>query len=522
MRSARRFFSEELLLSASVLFLPVVYMTAALALLSDVGLGLWVFPTGLLLWGTAVVALHREEGWQRLAATLLLFLAAFALAAWATSHTLDMFFDSRQYHAPSVRNIVNGFNPYLHTQIWHYTYPAAHWLLSASLILWTQSFEANFAFTLVASFVAFLCARRFLFLLEISRPWRFWLSALFVANPFTMLRIFSFYNDGLLVSTLLSVFLLMLCFVRDKGSGKQDRRRRLRTAFGIVALFVVLVNLKFTGLAYGGVLGLTALAYGLRRGVSRRRFVQLAGLGAFSFFLGVGVFGFYPYVVNTMRHQNPFHPATLFDKQANSKAAIIFEKYDPAFVNMSQYEHWWVALFGKTKRGERGVMHEPLPPFSFSDTASWEKGGFGSFFSGSFLLCLTLVFWARHKGAWIVTAGVFASVFVAGIGFEFRHAAQNWWLPLWILVFVLAREERKAFLPRGPGITVVTVAICLSLVATTRMYIPLRDNLSHAATVRKLEQQGGWYIVPDLREKDTPHDMRKDFFNYYKSGFGAF
>ena len=75
------FFSEELWLSASVLFLPVVYMTAALALISRLGLGLWVFPTGLLLWGTAVVALHREEGWQRLAATLLLFLAAFARVA---------------------------------------------------------------------------------------------------------------------------------------------------------------------------------------------------------------------------------------------------------------------------------------------------------------------------------------------------------------------------------------------------------------------------------------------------------
>ena len=96
------FFSSELLLSASVLFLPVVYMTAALALLSRLGLGLWVFPTGLLLWGTAVATLHREEGWQKLAATLSLFLAAFALAAFLASLTLDGGSDSRAYHARAI------------------------------------------------------------------------------------------------------------------------------------------------------------------------------------------------------------------------------------------------------------------------------------------------------------------------------------------------------------------------------------------------------------------------------------
>ena len=48
---AQALFSEELWLTVSVLFLPVLYMTAALALLSDTGLGRWVFLAGLLLWG---------------------------------------------------------------------------------------------------------------------------------------------------------------------------------------------------------------------------------------------------------------------------------------------------------------------------------------------------------------------------------------------------------------------------------------------------------------------------------------
>ena len=344
---SRGLFSEELLLSASVLFLPVLYMTTALALLSGVGLGRWVFPTGILLWGVAVVMLHRKERWQQLLATLLLFLAVFALAAWGTSHTLDIFWDSRQYHTLALTDLLNGFNPYLHKELWHYTYPAASWLLSASLVLWTQSFETSFAFTLVAALAAFLCVRRFLFLLGLSRPWRFCLSALFVANPFTMLRMFSFYNDGILVSMLLSVFALMLCFVFDEGSHPQDKRRILRTAVLIAVLLVLLVNIKFTGLVYGGILGLTALAYGIRRGASRRLLVQLVGLGTFAFLSGVLVFGFYPYALNTMRYQNPFHPAHPLDRETLG----IFEKYDPAFAAMSQYERWWNYLFGYQKKG---------------------------------------------------------------------------------------------------------------------------------------------------------------------------
>ena len=147
-KRVRSLFSEELLLSASVLFLPVLYMTAALALLSGVGLGRWVFPTGLLLWGIAVVALHGRERWQRLVITLLLLLAAFALAAWVLSFPVDGYYDSRTYHAQAVLELLKGVNPYLQPDHWvTLPYPAAHWLLSASFVLWTQSFEASFAFT---------------------------------------------------------------------------------------------------------------------------------------------------------------------------------------------------------------------------------------------------------------------------------------------------------------------------------------------------------------------------------------
>ena len=304
-RRVRSLFSEELLLSASVLFLPVLYMTAALALLSGIGLGRWVFPTGLLLWGAAVVMLHREERWQRLAVTLLLFLMAFALAALLTRFSLDGRWDSRAYHARAVFGLLKGINPYWESAHWvTLPYPAAHWMLSASLVLWTQTFEASFAFTLVAVVVAFLCARRFLVTLPRlsrakSRPWRNVLAFLLAFNPIAAFCLFAHYTDGLLVSILLSVFLLMLCFVSEDKV--QSRRTRLRTALLIAALLVLLVNIKFTGLVFGGILGLTALAYGIRRGASRTTLLRLVGLGSAAAILGVALFGFLPLTPRTLR-----------------------------------------------------------------------------------------------------------------------------------------------------------------------------------------------------------------------------
>ena len=517
----RSFFSEEMLLSASVLFLPVLYMTAALSLLSSVGLGRWVFPTGLLLWGVAVVTLHRKDGWQQLLATLLLFLAAFALAAWALSFLVGGYYDSRTYHARAILALLDGVNPYQYSAHWKtYTYPAAHWLLSASFIRWTQIFTASLAFTPIAVLAAFLCARRFLATMpQLSRRWRNLLAFLLATNPIATFSFFVHYVDGLLVSTLLSVFLLMLCFVvGDKAQGRTTQRR---TALYIAVLLVLLVNLKFTGIFFGSVLGLTALAYGVRRGASRRTLLQLAGLGSGAAILGVALFGFFPYATNAYRHGNPvhpFYPAIVFGEEVSKKKQKVTFVEDTSQVlsGRSQYEKWWISLFSKSGRNSWDPV--PLPPFSSLKTLSFVHG-FGSLFSGSLLLCLTLVLFVRHRGAWIVLAGVAASIFLFGVGFSFRHAPQNWWLPLLFLVFLLAPDDRKNLLSRAQKLVVFVVTACLLYISVSRLDTFGELAVKNSRKVRKAEQQGGWFVTVDpgiVNDWD-----RKHFFHYYESGLSS-
>ena len=514
-------FSECLLLSASVLFLPVLYMTAALSLLSGVGLGRWVFPTGLLLWGVAVVTLHRKDGWQRTVATLLLFLIAFALSAWAFSFLVGGYYDSRTYHAQAILALLDGINPYSFSTRWTtYTYPMAHWLLSASFIRWTQIFMASLAFTPIAVLAAFLCARRFFATMpQLSRVWRNFLAFLLACNPIATFSFFVHYNDGVLASTLVSVFLLMLCFVVDDAT--QSRTTRLRTALYIVALLVLLVNLKFTGIFFGGILGLTALAYGVRRGASRKTLLYFAGLGSGAAILGVALFGFFPYATNIYHYDNPvhpFYPASVFGEEVSKqKQKVVFvEEASPVLSGRSHYEKWWISLFSKAGKTWQDPI--PLPPFSSLKTLSFVHG-FGSLFGGSLLLCLTLVLFVRHRGAWIVLAGVAASVFSFGVGFSFRHAPQNWWLPLLFLVFLLAPDDRKNLLSRAQKLVVFVVTACLLYISVSRLDTFGELAVKNSRKVRKAEQQGGWFVTVDpgiVNDWD-----RKHFFHYYESGLSS-
>ena len=511
----RNLFSEELLLSASVLFLPVLYMTAAFALLSDIGLGRWVFLVGLSLWGIAVVALHREEKWHRLLATLLLFLAIFALAAFLTRFVLDVRYDSRTYHAQAVLGLLKGVNPYWDSADWTtHTYPAAHWLLAASLVLWTHMIETSFAFVIVAAFAMFLCARLFLAtpaLSRLPRVWRNLLAALLAANPIVTLCFFNHHADGLLAATLMSVFLLMLCFVSENKA--QSRTSRMRTALFVAVLLVLLVNIKSTGLVFGCILGLTVLAYGVRRGAARKTLLRLAGLGSAAAILGVALFGFYPYATNVRQHANPFHPmypAVLFGEEVRQQRQpfLFRETTDPILSKKSNYERWWISLFSRS--GETWVNPLPLPPFSSLDTFSFLYG-FASFFSGSLLLCLTLVFFVRHRGAGVVLAGVMASILLTEASVSPRLTPQSWWLPILFLVFLLAPDERQHPFSRAQRSVIFVVTACLLYTSVLSFGSYGKRAVSKLWTVRQAERQGGWYVVPDS-------NMRKDFFDYYKSG----
>ena len=525
---------DDLLLSVALLFLPVIYMLAALSLIANIGLGKWVLPTGLLLWVASVVVLHREEGWQKIVAHLLLLLGVLALIALATSQLLDLSWDSRTYHYVAVQALLDGVNPFYEPLQWFtYAYPAAHWLLSSSLILWTNSIEASFAFTAPSILTAFICSWRFIATLKgINRTWRLLLAALLAANPIAIWTLFHHHVDGMLVSTMLSSFMLMLLFVSQgkktsqtssRTSQKAQRTKTRRYYIYIVASLILLINIKFTGLVFGAVLGLTALAYGIALNgnskQTRKRLLRLVALGTMAPMLAVIFFGFFPYATNTIHKKNPFHSLNRYDEQGNKTGSIFKRHLEPEFYDRSNYEKWWISLFSKHKKSRIETSPTPLPPFSSILYTSIGLG-FGSMFSGAMLLCLTLVLFIRNKAAWIIISGVLASVLITEAVFFFRLAPQNWWLPIMILVFFLAQEgkakNKSAQIPKAPKIMAIFIFICLLQPPSLVFPYYAKEAILAKGKVIGLQKKGGWHVTKD---KNLQHEYeRVAFLSYYASG----
>ena len=523
---------DDLLLSAALLFLPIIYMLAALSLIANIGLGKWVLPAGLLSWATVVIALHRDKSWQKIVITLLLFLAAFALIALVTSQVLDIGYDSRAYHYLAVQALLRGANPFYQPLEWvTFAYPAAHWLLSSSLVLWTNSIEASLALNIPAILAAFICSWRFIATLKgISRTWHLLLATLLAAHPIAIWTLFSHHNDGIFVSTLLSSFMLMLTFLSQDGKTKQKEQSETRRQYIYITLsLILLINIKFTGLIFGAILGITALAYAIavndKTKQARKRIIQLITIGSVAPILAVICFGFFPYATSTIHEKNPFHSTNIYDKQGNKLGSIFQRLLKPEFYNKSNYEKWWIALFSKPVQGN-SWQPEPLPPFSSISPRSYAKGH-GSFFSGAMLLCLTLVFFIRNKGAWIIISGIFASILITEAGHNFRLAPQNWWIPILMLVFFFAQDDKvenkssqihktlpkvvPKVLPRAQKIMAILIVACLLPPPISVFQYNAKVSVLMNRKVDQLRKQGGWYVMKNTFQ--NPH-----FFKYYASG----
>ena len=188
---------------------------------------------------------------------------------------------------------------------------------------------------------------------------------------------------------------------------------------------------------------------------------------------------------------------------------------DKKLYEKSHYERWWISLFSQT--GETWTKFLPLPPFSSLSVKSYLEG-FSSLFSGALLLCLTLVFFVRHRGAWVVLAGVMVSVLSTDVSFYFRLTPQSWWLPTFFLVFLLAPDDKKSLLSRAQQAVAFVVVVCLLYVSVGRLVFHGNNTITLSQAVHHAEEQGGWFVVPDTNFKGKSKIFGKVFFNYYKSG----
>ena len=422
-----------------VAWLTVIYSLSLVSL--ALGQGIWdhsatIALVAIPLW---IVLVHeRDEGggwWINLNAVLL---AAAVITAgfWFSKAQIDHSWDGTAYHQEAILQMVDGWPefpdklpasiPY-HNQI--NTYPKAVWVIAASIYSATSSLEG----AKLLHVVLFACAFLFLFgaLLQASRissGGALLVAAAAALNPVVIYQSLSFYVDGQLsslVTALVGLVLLMLAGVR--------RHQLLLLA----ALIVLTINTKQTGIVYAGILtmALLALMYIYRREWLQRTLIA-AVIGGL---LGLGVFGYSPYVTNTINHGNPLYPIL-------GRGDVDFEAghRPPDFNEMNG-----------VNRLVRSTFSEPTVPIDAPSVlripftmaqdnyiarfrgADIRLGGWGVLFSGALtlsLLGLLLLFFVPGKPR---TVGL---VLLGAVAVSVLINPEAWWArfaPQWYLVALI-------------------------------------------------------------------------------------
>jgi len=330
----------------------------------------------------------------------------FAAVLLVTSRVYDLSFDGNWYHKASVGSLANGWNPVYQSlaefaaipgginignladsAIWADHYCKAPWIFGANIYTLTRNIECAKALNILMAYVLFAFVLHYLNKKNFGVTASTVIAFLAAVNPITITQCFTFYIDGLLMTSLFTIIILLIGF----SDGNYRLCKKLRT----VALFsaiVICVNIKFTGLAYAGIFCLTFYILWLAAAFVKKNFKQTFIKSTLFYVLTVAVsvllVGYSSYVKNTMEHGNPLYPL------AGEESVDIMTGNQPAFFdNLSAPERLYYSTFSRTSNLIGDAAPELKSPFDVKEyelksSPDMRIGGFGPLYGA--VICFTL------------------------------------------------------------------------------------------------------------------------------------
>jgi hypothetical protein len=302
-----------------------------------------------------------------------------------------------------------------------------------------------------------------------------------VLNPVLIYQSMTFYVDGA-IGSLLTVLVAGIAMFADAP--------RLRSLAIVVMAACITINMKFTGLAYAGVLLVLAVPIvwwwrGFRAGF------QMALAGATVVMLGILLLGYTPYVRNTLEQGNPVYaapqtevagvrPVNLNDHNRFMRFLISsFSRTDVVRAPQSTRMKFPLWIGPEERRGVYG--------------ADLEAGGFGPWYGMMLILAavsgLALLSHPamRASGATALLIGVclVASILVHGETWWARYIAHLWLLPLLVAVPSLHCDRRSAIAWLGCSI-LVAATVNLLIVGANVGWNRLKYLNLHRATMMEI------------------------------------
>ncbi len=429
-------------------FLALVHLGVLLCLLTSHAALPWVVPAAFVVAVWLGDFLGRREGlrgrdraWQAGWVLGLTLLATGISAAF-----YDLSWDGQWYHQPAVYSMIQGWSPLAeparefaeHNQLWIRHYAKGPWYIATAMATLTGQIETGKFQTWMTMGAAFAAVSAVCLEAGFRRARALAVGCVVALNPVVLSEFLSSLVDGLTVSYL-------ACCMAALFSGLH-RPRPLIVLAGAAAT-VGCINAKFTGLILLCMLGAaTGFYWLLRRKVIPWRWAQW---NLMAIVLGAVVFGYNPYVTNTIHWSNPFYPL------AGSKAfpslaeqgndPIERDETPPNLQGRPRFVRLSYAIFGRPGfspyNGEPqarlmwpfGVHLQDLAVYRFHDV---RIAGLGPLFSGGVVLALVLTAWlflTPNTPRLLLLFGygaVIATLLISVHMWWARYSPQAWWLPI--------------------------------------------------------------------------------------------
>ena len=372
----------------------------SLGYIFDITMSVFHLPLSIAI--SIVEALFLNKDSKKTICSVFIFLVVLVISILLSSHVYDMSYDGNAYHKLAIGLLKDGFNPIyedvnqfekklenVNNSIWVEHYPKATWFYGASVYKLTGNIETAKSYNVWILFVVFFIIAYLINKFFKNKFFAFIMAIVFCFFPIIWEQILTLYVDGFMGYILFLVVLYMALFIKDENN--------INYKVILGSLLIILINIKFTGLLYGGIF---CLGYFIPYLIKKLRIKEFKSL-CYNVLIFITIVlcavllvGSSSYIKNTFDHSNPLYPLI-----GKDKIDIMTYLQPESFQKRSALEKNFYSLFSRT--ANIGMFNNGEPelkiPFTFNGyeitqiSCDTRIGGYGVLFGGIFILSLLIL-----------------------------------------------------------------------------------------------------------------------------------
>lgn len=428
-----------------------------------------LIPLWILMTVGSFIVLNRK-GYKISFKVLIIAIFIMIISMFISASIFDTTVDGQWYHYDSIEAIRSGWNPLYNigfdrindpTFIYSEHYPKATWIFAAFYAIIFDTIELGKVYNIYSLLLLGGMVYSYLYQNKekISIFPRVLILLCVILNPISIAQLNTFYADGWMGN----LFIIYCIGVYLSYVNKDP----LNTIIACISI-IMIINTKYTGLGYVGIIGLWLLIYILKNSKKdqyhwKKLFIPLVICGMIS----VLYIGFDSYVRNTFDHKHPFYPIkgenTIDIMTSNTPESFRYDGYIEKFLKSN--------LSKTSSSNETNELKNPL--FISKDefkqmNQDTRIAGFGPMFAlGAIISIISLLAIILKEGSikevLLLTIPLLLTVTINPENWWARYVPQLWIIP--IIVFMISMKKLNTKTTKILGIIGIMVLLINSSVA---------------------------------------------------------